>query len=79
MKIKIQYFAQMREERGVSSEILTTDVKTAKELYSHLQKEYRFKLSMDLVKVAVNDEFVKWDTKLKDNDSIVFIPPVAGG
>ena len=79
MKIKIQYFAQIREERGVSSEILTTDVETAKELYFHLQKEYRFNLSTDLVKVAVNDEFVAWDTKLKDNDSVVFIPPVAGG
>jgi molybdopterin converting factor small subunit len=31
------------------------------------------------LKVAINDEFAAWDTQLASGDTIVFIPPVAGG
>ncbi|MCH7516067.1 MAG: MoaD/ThiS family protein, partial [Bacteroidetes bacterium] len=36
-------------------------------------------LNKEIIKVAVNDKFVPWNTVLKPNDTIVFIPPVAGG
>jgi molybdopterin converting factor small subunit len=29
--------------------------------------------------VAINAEFRDWQSPLKDGDSVVFIPPVAGG
>jgi molybdopterin converting factor small subunit len=31
------------------------------------------------MKVAINDEFSEWNSELADGDSVVFIPPVAGG
>jgi molybdopterin converting factor small subunit len=34
---------------------------------------------MASVKVAINDEFADWQHKLQDGDTVVFIPPVAGG
>lgn len=77
--IHIQYFAILREQRGVSDETLTTAAQTAQELYKQLQTQYNFTLSIDLIRVAINHEFKDWATLIKSDDHIVFIPPVAGG
>jgi molybdopterin converting factor subunit 1 len=77
--IHIQYFALLRERRGLSQESIQTSVKTARELYDQLKSQYQFNLSTDLAKVAVNSDFVDWNTPLKDGDTVVFIPPVSGG
>jgi len=77
--IKVYYYALLREERGLGEEFLETTALTAEELYQELSKKYKFKLATDVLKVAVNNEFTQWQNKLRDNDSIVFIPPVAGG
>ena len=79
MKIIVKYFALLREERGLSEEILELESTTAESLYLSLQKKYHFKLSAEIVKVAINNQFSSWDTVLNDKDSVVFIPPVAGG
>ena len=78
-EIHIQYYALLREERGVSQETVSTGAATAQDLYFELQKKFKFKLSTDLLRVSVNDEFLAWETPLKSGDKIVFIPPVAGG
>ncbi len=77
--IHIQYYALLREESGVSKEDVSTSALTAAELYQELKNKYNFKLSMGLFKVAINNQFSDWATKLNDGDSVVFIPPVAGG
>ncbi len=77
--IHIQYFAVLREERGVSAEEVSTEAATTAELYRELQEKFKFRLNTDLLRVAVNDEFQPWNTPLKDQDRVVFIPPVAGG
>ena len=78
-KVHIFYYALLREERGVSEETLETSAQSAQELYEELKKKYHFKLSADILKVAINNEFANWDTLLKSGDKIIFIPPVAGG
>jgi molybdopterin converting factor small subunit len=77
--IHVQYYALLREQRKISSEKVLTEAVTAKEFYQELQTKYHFTLSMDILKVALNDQFSTWNTKLKNNDTIIFIPPVAGG
>ncbi|MFM7396779.1 MAG: NTP transferase domain-containing protein [Gammaproteobacteria bacterium] len=77
--LRVQYFALLREQAGRSDETLTTTARTPAELYTELQTRYGFTLPTDLLKVAVNTEFGDWNQPLQDNDSIVFIPPVAGG
>jgi molybdopterin converting factor subunit 1 len=77
--IKIQYFAVLRELRGCSEESVQTVASTAVELYRELQAEHGFQLDPDALRLAVNDELRDWDTPLNDNDSVVFIPPIAGG
>ena len=32
-----------------------------------------------MLRVAVNSEFGEWEQPLSEGDSVVFIPPVAGG
>jgi molybdopterin converting factor subunit 1 len=76
--INIEYFAILREHVGLSKEALETDAGTAAELFDELSRRYQFP-DIGKMKVAINDEFSEWDSKLADGDSVVFIPPVAGG
>ena len=78
-KIQVHYYAIMREERGLHQETIATKASTPLEIYQELKDKYRFSLPVDKIKVAVNDEFAAWQTKLKDGDVLIFIPPVAGG
>ena len=77
--IHIQYFAALREQRGLSQETLDTPAQTAQDLYQELQKKHNLTIPINLLKVAINNEFKNWDTRLNSNDTVVFIPPVAGG
>ena len=77
--VHVQYYAVLREKRGLSSETLTTNAPDAQQLYQELKKRHGFTLSRDIVKVAVNDKFQDWQIPLKSGDTVVFIPPVAGG
>ena len=79
MKITVGYFALLREERGLESEELEVPAQTARELYLFLKNKHSFSLRMELLRAAVNQEYMPWDCQLKDGDEVVFIPPVAGG
>lgn len=77
-RYRVEYFAVLRERAGKSAEELHTVAATAAELYAELRERYDFPAPGSL-KVAVNDEFSDWHTRLTDGDRVVFIPPVAGG
>ena len=78
-KIRVQYFALLREQAGRSDESLTTTANTPRDLYEELRKRYPFSLAPEMLRVAVNTEFGDWSQPLADGDAVVFIPPVAGG
>jgi molybdopterin converting factor subunit 1 len=78
MKLKIEYFAILRERAGLDHELIETEFSTPAELFAELTKRHGFP-EMETVKVAINDEFGDWHAQLQDGDAIVFIPPVAGG
>ncbi len=77
--VTIQYYAALREQRGVAQESLKTTALTLEELYLNLKSQYNFPYSCEMLRVAVNDEFVHWQSPITDSDCIIFIPPVAGG
>ena len=77
--IHILYFAQLREQSGRSEETLETDAATPRAVFDELRARYGFGLSSDNLKVAVNDRMMDWDTPLNDGDTVLFVPPVAGG
>lgn len=77
--VRIQYFAILREQRGLAEEDLTTNAATAQDLYEELRARHGFTLPAARIRAAVNDEFVAAGAPLKNGDRVVFIPPVAGG
>lgn len=79
ISVRIQYFAILREQRGLVEETLSTKAASAEALYEELRARHGFTLPAARIRAAVNDEFVAAGTPLKNGDRVVFIPPVAGG
>ncbi len=77
--LRVQYFALFREQAGRGEETLESTAETPAKLYSELQRRHPFKLQKEQLRVAVNADFCDWQTSLKHGDTVVFIPPVAGG
>lgn len=77
--LSIRYFALLREQRGLNEEKLTTSATSATALYEELRARHGFTLPADRVRAAVDGEFVPGSTPLRDGQTVVFIPPVAGG
>jgi molybdopterin-guanine dinucleotide biosynthesis protein A len=77
--VRVQYYALFREQAGRSEETVETLAATPAELYRELQARHPFKLAQQQLKVAVNTDFRDWDSPLAAGDTVVFIPPVAGG
>jgi len=78
-RVKLQYFALLRDQRGAAEETIATDAQTAGELYQRLQAQHGFTLGPAHVRAALNGEFAPWDAPLREGDTVVFLPPVAGG
>ncbi len=79
MQIHLRYFALLREERGVEQESLATEAFHPAALYDALRAEHGFSLPRERMMVVVNDAYTGWEHPLCDGDTVVFIPPVAGG
>jgi molybdopterin converting factor subunit 1 len=77
--IRVQYFALLRDQRGLADENLSTAADTPAAVYAELRFQHGLALTIEQLRVAVNAEFAAWDLPLRDGDTLVFIPPVAGG
>ncbi len=78
-RVRVQYFALLREQRGLAQESLVTEAATAGDLYEELRARHGFTLPSEQLRAAVNDEFAPWTAPLSEGDVLVFLPPVAGG
>ncbi len=78
MKVTVHYFAVLREQRGVDSELLeVADDETAGGLYARL---FPATAAGRLpVMYAVNQEYVQAGRALSEGDEVAFIPPLGGG
>lgn len=77
--VRIQYFAQLREERGLVEEDYATEAEDAAALYEELASRHGFTVPTSALCVAVNGAFAQRDARLSPGDVVVFLPPVAGG
>jgi len=77
--LQVQYFALLREQAGRSAETVTSSARDARELYEELRGARGLELRPEQLRVAVNDEFAEWTQPLAAGDTVVFLPPVAGG
>ena len=83
--MKLLYFAWLRQRTGLAEETVSppAEVRTVAELvewlrgrgpgYAEALKDAR------VVKVAVNQEYVRPDHPLKPGDEVAIFPPVTGG
>jgi molybdopterin synthase sulfur carrier subunit len=83
MKIKILYFAWVREQVGRSKETVETNASTVAELVDELigrDAAYGavFK-DLSQIKVAVDHELSDLNTPLIDVLEVAFFPPMTGG
>ena len=58
---------------------MTSRASDARELYQELRALRNLQLRPEQLRVAINEDFADWSQALKDGDSVVFLPPVAGG
>ncbi len=78
-RLRLQYYALLREQAGRQSESVDTEARTPAALYAELSERHGFRLPASQLRVAVNAAFADWESALRDGDEVVFIPPVAGG
>ncbi|MGH7769241.1 MAG: molybdopterin converting factor subunit 1 [Candidatus Binatia bacterium] len=81
MKVKIKFFAILRERAGAGEMIKEIEEGSAvADLWAMLKKEYPKLAPVETrLLYAVNQNYVTPDHALKDGDEVVFIPPVSGG
>ncbi len=85
MKIKLFYFAKVREVLGINREEIDveSDIKTLAELVVFLklrgsQWQSIFDMSSSY-RMAVNQELVEANHTINANDEVAFFPPITGG
>lgn len=83
--MKIIYFAWLKDAVGCEEEEITlpAGVSTVSQLIEWLaargpQYDAAFEF-VEVVKVVVNKVLVRNDHLVKDDDEVIFIPPIAGG
>ena len=85
MKIKVLYFAALREQLGTAAEEidLPAGVSTVAALRSHLRgRGGAWQLALadgKLVRMAINQDMAPPSTAHKAGDEVAFFPPVTGG
>ena len=85
MKVKVLFFAGLREQLGTSGEELElpSSVATVAGLRKHLESRggawQTVFADKRLVRVAVNQDMAQPVSALKAGDEVAFFPPVTGG
>ena len=78
-RVTVKYFGFLGGRRGTHTETYETEAETARQLLHEIQASGTFQLTTNIVKAAINDEFVDWDAPIKDGDRITLLPPFSGG
>jgi len=85
MKVKLFYFAKVREAIGIDREELDlgSNIKTVSDLIEVLKGRgsyWQDMFSMSTTfRMAVNQEMVEATHKISANDEVAFFPPITGG
>lgn len=77
MSIKVRYFASLKESLGRSEDDLEfTGIVTVSDVWHRANAG---KAAPNHLLVAVNMEYVDWNSVVSDGDEVAFFPPVTGG
>jgi molybdopterin converting factor subunit 1 len=81
MKVRLLYFAVLRDIAGKGEEIVELpDGTRAADVWNRLRAQHRALAAYERPPMtAINESYVPADQLLRDGDEVAFIPPVAGG
>lgn len=77
--ITVRYFASFREHAGIGEETLELAAETARDVFDALRHRHGSHEPSRHCKVAINDEMSDWHATVRDGDTVLLFPPVAGG
>ena len=78
-RVRVLYFAGLRDAAGRSDESVRTDAPDLAALYAELQARHQLPFPQRQLRVAVDGDFAPWSTALREGSDVAFIPPVSGG
>ncbi len=78
MRVRLRFFAALREQMGASAERTLRPGTTVGALWRSLVAE-RPELGVVPVRFAVNRTYVEASHRLAPEDEVAFFPPVSGG
>lgn len=79
MRVRLLYFASLRDAVGCDGETLNIASTSLAQLYDDARVRHGFTFPRERLRVARNGAFAQWDDDVVDGDEIAFIPPVSGG
>ncbi|HEX9405920.1 MAG TPA: molybdopterin converting factor subunit 1 [Thermoanaerobaculia bacterium] len=81
MKVRLLYFAVLRDITGKSEEVVELPEGTrAEEVWKRLRMKHDQLAAYERPPMtAINESYASADQPLRDGDEVAFIPPVAGG
>ena len=83
MKLRLHYFARLREAFATAEETALAPVRTLSELLAWLRQRgspWAEELAPGRAyRVAINQQLVEGEASLQENDEVAIFPPVTGG
>jgi molybdopterin converting factor subunit 1 len=81
LRLKVLFFGRLRELTGIAEEFLEIPAgKTLADVFNQYAARFPnlapFRSSLV---PSRNEEFASWDTPVRHDDTIAFLPPVSGG
>ena len=82
MHVTVRYHALLREKTGLASEAFelnSTTPRVADVLTAFVARHGAFERLAPSLHIAINDEIVRRDQTINENDTIDLMPPFGGG
>lgn len=80
MKVTVLFFGSLRDRFGSGpASVRVQPPLTVKELFLKLTADKGKNWEKLPLRYALNEEFVSADTRLKEGDTVAFLPPMSGG
>ena len=81
--MKIRYFAWIKDITNKDYEVIQNnypkDVNELKKILNNSYPDLKKHIAKDILRVAINMEYVSTNRTLKQNDEVAIFPPVSGG